>query len=111
MSLSKLVVDFFIAGGLIAVVLEIANLMGPFIAGIIAALPLRVWMTLLIAGTTESPEFIMSLLRGIIPGSFGAWTFMITLSFSTRKWGIWKSFALACITCTCVTLIGLVVFA
>jgi hypothetical protein len=109
MSLSKLALDFIIGGAMIASVLAIANFIGPFMAGVIAALPVRIWATLLLGGVSGSSEFLMGMLRGVIPGSFGSLSFMIVLAKVTSRHGIMRSFALASAACLLVTYVALVI--
>jgi len=91
---------------MIAVVLALAGVIGPFMAGIVAALPIRVWATLLLGGAGESLDFVSGMLRGIIPSSFGALFFMLVLSRFTVRHGVARSFALASVVCTVVTVLG-----
>jgi hypothetical protein len=91
--------DFLLGGGLIACVLAIGKYFGPLIAGIIAALPVRLGTTLFLAGMGNDVVFATEMIKGVLPGSLGALGFMIILSNTTLKFGLWKSFILACLTC------------
>ncbi len=106
MDWEKLLYDFLIGGGLIATVLALGKVFGPMIAGIIAALPVRLGATLFLSGMTNSPEFVLGMLRGSIPGSLGSFGFMATLAKTTKKFGLWKSFVLACIVCLIIIYVG-----
>jgi hypothetical protein len=108
MSPEKLISDFILGGFLIAGVLAIANFIGPFMAGVIAALPVRVWATLLLGGVSGTEQFVLEMLRGVIPGSIGSLAFMTTLAKTTRRYGIVRSFVIACIICLVVTYVSLV---
>jgi hypothetical protein len=102
MSLIKPVIDFIIAGGLIAFVIELGVIFGPALAGIVAALPLRVWATLLV-GAASGTEFVSSLVYGMVPAGIGAIAFTYALVLSLDRLGIWKSFALSWVVCICVS--------
>jgi hypothetical protein len=107
MDWERLVYDFIAGGALIATILALAKVFGPFIAGIIAALPVRLGATLFLSGITNSPAFVTGMLRGSIPASFGAFGFMVTLSKTTTRLGLWKSFILACVVCLLIIFAGL----
>ncbi len=109
MDWQKLLYDFIAGGALIATVLALAKIFGPFIAGIIAALPIRLGTTLFLSGITNSPEFVLGMLRGSIPGSLGSFGFMVTLAKTTKKFGIWKSFILACVVCLIIVFAGVLI--
>jgi hypothetical protein len=109
MDWEKLVYDFLAGGGLIATVLALGKVFGPMIAGIIAALPLRLGTTLFLSGISNGPAFVTSMLRGSIPASIGAFGFMITLAKTTTKFGLLKSFILACVVCLIIIYMGLLI--
>ena len=106
MVLGELGENFLLGGFLIAIVLAIGKLLGPFIAGIIAALPVRLGTTLFMGGISNDPSFVLEMIRGALPGSLGALFLMITLSLSVKRLGILKSFALACMICLAVVYTG-----
>jgi hypothetical protein len=107
--LERLIPDFLIGGSMIAGVLAVAHFLGPFLAGIIAALPVRLGATLFLGGIAGSSEFFLGLLRGIIPANFGTLCFIVMLAKTTRRYGVWKSFALSWAVCIAVTWIGLMI--
>ena len=109
MDWQRLLFDFLIGGGLIASVIAVLQFAGPMIGGILASVPTRIGATMFIGGVTEGPGFVLEMLRGSIPGSFGAFSFMIVLSRMTRKLGILKSFPFATVICIIVVYIGMVV--
>ena len=109
MDWQKLLFDFIVGGGLIAIVVALVQLVGPLVGGIFATFPIRVGITMFLGGISEGPGFVLGMLRGSIPGSFGAFSFMIVLSRVTRRFGIKKSLALAMLTCLLVVYIGMVI--
>lgn len=109
MAFKEILFSFFAGGGLIAIVLAAAKIFGPLIAGIIAALPVRLGTTLFISGISYSPDFVLGMLRGSIPTSMGAFAFMIVLAKTTGKLGIVKSFLLACFVCVLIIYSGLMI--
>jgi len=106
MDWEKLAYDFLIGGGLIATVLALGKVFGPMIAGIIAALPVRLGTTLFLSGISNSPAFVAGMLRGSIPTSLGAFGFMVTLARTTTRFGMLKSFILACSVCLIIIFFG-----
>ncbi len=106
MSLEEVVCDFVLGGTLIAAVLALGNILGPLAVGIVAALPVRIWATMLLGGVSASPDFILGMLRGVIPGSFGTLGFIIILSRRTHRYGVARAFLLACLVCVAVTSVG-----
>ncbi len=109
MDWQKLLFDFVVGGGLIAFVVALFHFVSPLMGGILASIPVRVGITMFLGGVSEGSEFVLGMLRGSIPGSFGAFSFMIVLSRATRRLGIWKSFSLASLICILVTCIGVVI--
>ncbi len=106
MDLQRLIVDFIAGGSMIATVLAIGKVFGPAIAGIIAALPVRLGTTLLLSGIANDPGFVLGMLRGSVPTSIGAFGFMMTLSRTTKSLGMQKSFILSIAACAVIILIG-----
>ena len=94
---------------MIATVLAIGKVFGPAIAGIIAALPVRLGTTLFLSGVTNSPEFVLGMLKGSVPTSIGAFGFIITLSRTTKRLGMLKSFILSIAVCVIIIFIGVYV--
>ena len=109
MSFEKILSDFILGGLMIAGVLAIASMIGPFSAGILAALPVRVWATLLLGGATGTDQFTLGMVKGIIPGSIGSLFFMLVLSGTAVKRGVRRSFILASAACIAATVISLAV--
>lgn len=109
MDWQRLIVDFFVGGGLIAFVVALLHFVGPMLGGIIASIPLRIGITMFLGGISEGSAFVLGMLRGSIPATFGAFSFMIVLSRSTRKLGILRSFSLASLICILVTYVGVVI--
>ncbi|MBN2330743.1 MAG: hypothetical protein JXC85_02910 [Candidatus Aenigmarchaeota archaeon] len=108
MDWQRLLFDFMIGGGLIAAVVSVFHFVSPLIGGIIAAVPVRIGITMFLGGIAEGSGFVLGMLRGSIPGSFGAFSFMFVLSRATRRLGIWRSFSIATLVCVLVVCIGLV---
>jgi hypothetical protein len=106
MDLQQTLYDFIAGGALIATVLALGRVFGPALAGIVAALPVRLGATLLLSGVSNSPGFVLGMLRGSIPASLGALGFMTTLSRTTTRFGMLKSFILAVAVCVLIILAG-----
>ena len=106
MSLWEFLSDFLMGGTLIAVVLALGHFIGPLTTGIIAALPVRVWATILLGGVSASPDFLLGMLRGIISGSVGTLGFIVILATRTRRYGVRNAFILACAVCAAITCVG-----
>lgn len=106
MDWQRILYDFIAGGAMIATVLAIGKVFSPAIAGIIAALPVRLGATLFLSGMTNSPEFVLGMLRGSIPTSIGAFGFMVTLSKTTKRMGMRKSFILSMTVCAIIIVIG-----
>jgi hypothetical protein len=106
MDWQKLLYDFIAGGALIATVLALGKVFGPTLAGIVAALPVRLGATLFLSGISNSPEFVIGMLRGSIPASLGAFGFMITLARTTKRLGMLKSFILAVAVCALIIFAG-----
>lgn len=109
MDWQKLLFDFLVGGGLIAIVVAVVQLVGPMVGGIIATFPIRIGITMFLGGISEGSGFVLGMLRGSIPGSFGSFSFMIVLSRATKRLGIGRSLALATLTCLLVVYIGMVI--
>ena len=109
MDWQRLLFDFMVGGGLIAIVITLFQFVSPLIGGILASIPLRIGITMFLGGVYEGSGFVIGMLRGSIPGSFGAFSFMIVLSRVTRRLGIWKSFSLATLVCILVVYIGVMI--
>jgi hypothetical protein len=109
MDWQRLLSDFIIGGGLIALVVAIVQLLGPFMGGIVASMPIRVGITMFLGGLFEGSGFVIGMLSGSIAGSVGAFAFMIVLSRMTRKLGTIKSISLATLMCLIVVYFGLII--
>ena len=109
MDWQRLLLDFFIGGGLIAIVVAMFQFVSPLVGGILASIPVRIGITMFLGGVYEGSGFVLGMLRGSIPGSFGAFSFMIVLSRFTRRLGTWKSFSLATLVCILVVYIGVAI--
>jgi hypothetical protein len=106
MDLQKLIYDFIAGGAMIATVLAIGKVFGPAIAGIIAALPVRLGATLFLSGVEGGPAFVLQMLRGSVPTSVGAFGFMLTLAKTTKRLGMLRSFILSITVCVIIIIIG-----
>jgi hypothetical protein len=98
--------NFLLGGFLIALALAIGKLVGPFIAGIIAALPVRLGATLFLGGISNDVSFVLEMIKGAVPGSLGALCFMVVLSLTVKRVGVPKAFVLGCLACLAVVYIG-----
>ena len=54
----------------------------------------------------HDPGFVLEMLRGSVPTSIGAFGFMITLSRTTKRFGMHKSFMLSIAVCLVIILVG-----
>ncbi|MFQ5648201.1 MAG: hypothetical protein ACE5FW_03105 [Candidatus Aenigmatarchaeota archaeon] len=102
----KVLSDFLIGGFLVAFILLVAKAVGPFIGGIVAALPIRLGVAYGLAGAASGEAFATQMAIGALPGSLGALGFMVVLSRATRRLGITRSFLLACLACLIIVSLG-----
>jgi hypothetical protein len=98
MDWGKLLSDFLMGGVFISVAVLIARLLSPLAGGIIAALPLRLVITLLLGGAGDS-SMAYGMIKGVIPANIGAFTFALSLSFLPERFDAKNSFLLASLVC------------
>ncbi len=99
MNAEKVFYDFLVGGGLIAVVLAIASILSPFIGGLIAVIPIRLGLTIFIAGISSDASFTSEIARGGLTGSLSACIFVVSLSYSAKRIGVWRGFCLSWVLC------------
>lgn len=102
---SKIITDFLIGGGLITSAIFVGMLTSPLIGGLIAALPIRVGITILLGGIHEGTEFATKMLEGSLLTFFGTFTFLLGLYYGIPRFGLLKGFALASVGCLIVVVI------
>lgn len=92
----KVVLDFLLGGFLVALAVYIGILAGAVYGGIVAALPIRLGVTLLLSHS-EGAEFVKQMIEGSLLTYLGTLFFLLTLHFGFPKFGLFKSFIAASI--------------
>ena len=106
----KFLSDFAIGGFFVAIVVLIAGVLGPSLAGVVAALPVRLSITILLGGAGD-PEMAAGLVRGAIPSNIGAFFFALSLWLLPRRFSVRRSFLLASMICAAVIVCAYAVMA
>jgi hypothetical protein len=95
----KFTENFLVGGTLVAFALWVSYFTSPVVGGIIAALPIRLSITWILAGLREGKEFAAEMARGSIVGMIGNLCFTLTLLITIIALGIGMSFLLALVIC------------
>jgi hypothetical protein len=90
--------DFLIGGALVAGALVVGALYSPMLAGVIAALPIRLVTTLALAGNQNGTPFVRQMLEGTILGWLVGGVFLFTYYvLLVRKVDWAQGMAIACV--------------
>jgi hypothetical protein len=95
----KFMENFLAGGALVAFALWVSYFTSPVIGGIVAALPVRLSITWILAGIREGRGFAAEMARGSIVGMIGNLCFTLTLLITIMALGIGMSFLLALLIC------------
>ena len=101
--LRDIATDFLIGGFLVALALYIGSSLGAIFGGIVAALPIRVGVTIFLAGV-RNERFASEMVEGALLTYLGTLFFLLSLWYFMPKIGLYKSFALA------LAISGIVIF-
>lgn len=99
----NLLLDFILGGGLIALVVGIAHFIGATIAGLVAALPFRLGVSLLLIWFHQGEEEATKAIGGTLYGLLGAFVFVLSLYFLAQKFRFLESLIMATGLCTVAT--------
>ncbi len=99
----KFLFDFVLGGLIVAIVVLVANLISPVIAGIIAAMPIRLATSLFLIKFHEGEYAAVEACRGILHGAMGVLVFAVSLTLLTKKFEFYPSFGVASVLCIVTT--------
>lgn len=105
----KVLIDFFLAGSLIALIVAVAQYLSAVMAGILAALPIRLVISLLFIKITGNTSFI-DVSRGMLVSMTGYVAFVLSFYYFIRRIDFWYSLFIALILCTVFTIIFYLIF-
>lgn len=92
----KILIDFFIGGFFVALAVAVGIAAGAIWGGVIAALPIRLGITILISHSSGA-DFTKQMIEGALLTYIGTLFFLLTLYFGYPKIGLLKSFIAASI--------------
>lgn len=104
--LGRILLDFLIGGGLVAIALAVGFLFSPLVAGVIAALPIRVGATIFLGGVHEGAEFAHKMVEGGLLTYAGTLGFFLVLYYAIPRFGLLKSFGGAVVVALAITLVA-----
>lgn len=93
-ALDRILLDFVLGGVLVAAAVFVGIVAGAIWGGVIAALPIRLGVTILLS-YAEGSKFTMQMIEGSLLTYVGTLFFLLTLYFGYPKIGLVKSFAAA----------------
>lgn len=98
----EILFDFTLGGGLVAAAVAVAALFGGVLAGIIAALPIRLAVSL---GFLQSrtPEVMDAAVRGMLSAGVGYFAFVGLFALFWKPAGFWPALGVAFVACVGVT--------
>jgi multidrug efflux pump subunit AcrB len=94
--------DFIIGGSLVSVSLLVAELLSPVLGGLMAALPVRLGITLGLLAFREDDRGFHRIARGCLAGMTGSLAFTFCLYITLLSLGILLGFALSLSLCAAV---------
>lgn len=92
---------------IVLVITEAAEVLGPHLSGILAALPVYVTVLAVFAHRLEGPEHAMGVARGLQVGLFGTICFFLVVTSTLEPIGVAPAFTLAVLATVVVQLISL----
>ena len=103
MLLERITLDFIIGGGLVAAAIYIGIMIGSVFGGMVAALPIRLGVTILLS-SGQGEVFVKEMIEGSLLTYVGTLFFLLTLYFGFPRIGLVNSLIIATII-TAITIL------